>query len=173
MPGKRERGHYGWLAGVVVALLAQMTFSRHVMEGFAYADFLLLFVVYHAATKFEKGGLIAGAVAGFLQDCFSGGPLGLCGISLTLIGYGFGILSRRFLLARPLFYPLAVALASLAHKIDLFLSLGSEKEYWNLRNADEVEVLGLEASKAKKVLQECLDAYTMATEAAEAETVKA
>jgi rod shape-determining protein MreD len=123
---------YLWIAGVLPVLVAQTAFSRHILSSMVYVDFFLLFVVYHATTKFEQGGLAAGATAGLLQDCFSGGPLGVFGISKTVIGYALGALSRKFLLNRPLCYPVALAAASVIHDcivfwlLNVFLKAGAD-----------------------------------------------
>ena len=114
---------YWWTVGAGAALLAQMTFSRHLGTGFAYVDFLLLFVIYHATTKSEEGGLLSGAIAGLLQDSFSGGPFGVFGISKTIIGFGLGKVCGKFLVSKSLLYPAVIGAASLIHDLMLVLLL--------------------------------------------------
>lgn len=52
--------------------------------------------------------------------------------------------------------PRAAALASLAHKIDLQLTLGSESEYWDLRLCDEMQVLGISFEGRRDLLRSCV-----------------
>jgi rod shape-determining protein MreD len=112
-----------WPAGALLAFLAQMIFPRHLMHGFVYVDFLLLFVVFHATSRYEDRGMVAGAVAGLMEDAFSGGPPGLFALSKTILGYGVGKTSRWLMLHRPLFYPAVAGVSSLLHDLLVVLLL--------------------------------------------------
>jgi len=53
-------------------------------------------------------------------------------------------------------FPKSAGLVSFAHKIDLFLSLGSRVDYMNLKTAEEVEYLGLNHNTCTNLLQDCI-----------------
>ena len=61
--------------------------------------------------------------------------------------------------------PRGAALASLSHRIDLYLTLGSESKYFELLHSDEMEVLDFSADQRNLILRTCL---TDSLESAEA-----
>jgi len=56
-------------------------------------------------------------------------------------------------------YMRSAALVSLAHKMDLFLSLTSRREYMELMQSDEVEILGISEAACNKMFTETLDMF--------------
>ena len=61
-------------------------------------------------------------------------------------------------------FPVEAALCSLSHKMDLFLSLGAEREYLALAKSEEMDALSLPTHKRRDVLEEVLTAYRQVTE---------
>jgi len=78
-----------WVA-ILVPLLA-LLFQIYVPLFFGFLSFLempLLVVVYLALMRRDPvRGLLVGAAVGLAQDCWSKNPLGMSGITKTLVGY--------------------------------------------------------------------------------------
>jgi rod shape-determining protein MreD len=88
--------------GVVAALLVQSGLSRLLPSGAPILDPFLLVVVYCALVGGETHGMLAGALAGWVQDVHFGGTvLGFAPLSKVLVGFGVGLAAYRFMLAGP------------------------------------------------------------------------
>lgn len=80
---------------VLLALVLQAFFPVYIRSA-SYLELPLLVTLYFALSKRNpSSGLLLGMVVGLLQDSLSSTPLGLYGISKTLVGYlGSSIGSR-------------------------------------------------------------------------------
>ena len=79
-------------------------------------DLPLLLVIYFAIAKRSPVvGLCSGAVIGILQDALTREPLGVYGISKTVVGYIAGLLGNRIDTDNPLARLLFTFVLSLAH----------------------------------------------------------
>ena len=99
---------------IVVAFVAQTVLGRYFAFMSSYLD---LFTVIAATFGLVRGrlfGMSVGTVAGLIQDAFSGGLLGLNGITKTIVGYVAGIAGHhlivRGLSSRLLFFAAATVL---------------------------------------------------------------
>lgn len=92
-------GFFGIIAG---ALALQTTLAGMIMRGTTALDFVLIAVVYLALRSGPVTGLLAGSVAGLIQDALSSGILGIGGLAKTLVGFLVGVLSTQFIVAAPL-----------------------------------------------------------------------
>jgi rod shape-determining protein MreD len=92
----------GFVAIIAVALALQTTLAGMIMRGTAGIDFVLIAVVYLALSSGPVTGLLAGSVAGLIQDSLSSGILGIGGLAKTLVGFLVGVLSTQFIVAAPL-----------------------------------------------------------------------
>lgn len=90
--GKR---YLAWTAyGLIVLLCTLIQFTPHFLEIAGAKPMLLIAaVVCIAMYTGPTGGLITGAVAGFVWDIFGGGLLGLHGLLLMLCGTACGLLT--------------------------------------------------------------------------------
>jgi rod shape-determining protein MreD len=71
----------------LIALFLQAFLSRH-STSFSYIDLPLLVTIFFAmARRNPVSGLLTGAVIGLAQDALTGLPLGLYGISKTIVGF--------------------------------------------------------------------------------------
>ena len=66
----------GVLVAIALALALQTTLARFVVGGTAALDLVLVVVVYVALTTGPVTGLLAGSVAGIIQDALSSGVIG-------------------------------------------------------------------------------------------------
>lgn len=85
-----------WIIVPLVAILFQVYVPRFV-QALSYLELPLLVTVYFALMNRRPiPGAVAGAVIGLLQDSLSHQPVGLFGISKTLVGYFAASISQRF-----------------------------------------------------------------------------
>jgi rod shape-determining protein MreD len=89
-------------AALVVALAVQSGLSLVAPSWARVFDPFLLVVVYCGLKGGETHGMLAGMVAGWMQDVhFGGRVVGLGGLTKTLIGFGVGLAGTRFQLTEP------------------------------------------------------------------------
>ena len=81
---------------VVIGLFSvQTTFLEIFSLGGVTPDLALIFVVYCGVHFQRNGGIGAGVVIGFVQDCLSGGLLGINTLSKGLTGLFFSVLKDK------------------------------------------------------------------------------
>jgi len=90
------------LAAIFVALALQTTLAGLVIRGTAALDLVLIVVVYIALKSGPVTGLLAGTVAGLIQDALSNPILGIGGLAKTMVGFLAGVLATQFILNGPL-----------------------------------------------------------------------
>jgi rod shape-determining protein MreD len=92
-------------AGIILAiagsLVLQTTLARF-FRGTVAVDLVLIVVVYVALTSGPVTGMLAGTVAGLMQDFLSGGVIGIGGLAKTIVGFLTGIIGTQFIVAQPL-----------------------------------------------------------------------
>ncbi len=97
------------------AVLVETGLSHLIALPGRYLDPFLLVVVYCALHFGETHGMLAGAVAGWVQDVAFGGPvLGLSALSKLGVGFCVGLAGGRFLIATTAARALVVLLAAVA-----------------------------------------------------------
>jgi rod shape-determining protein MreD len=83
-----------WAAVVVTALLLQSTlFSTVTLRG-AKPDLIVLITVVLAYLEGPSSGALAGFVGGMAEDFLLNQPKGITALTLTLVGYGVGMLRQ-------------------------------------------------------------------------------
>ncbi len=98
---------------ILAAVLAQTVLGYFVAAPGRLFDPFLLVVAYCALAGGETHGMLAGAVAGWVQDVMFGGRvLGLSALSKLLVGFGTGLAGRRFLISSTPARALCVFLAT-------------------------------------------------------------
>jgi rod shape-determining protein MreD len=89
-------------AAIVLALAAQTTLAGYVFRASTPIDLVLIAVVYVAIKSGPVMGLMAGTVAGLIQDALAGGILGIGGLAKTIVGFLSGVLGTQFIVTAPL-----------------------------------------------------------------------
>lgn len=89
------------LAALAAALALQTTLTTYVRET-ATLDFVLIVVVYLSLTSGPVVGVVAGSVAGLIQDALSSGVLGIGALAKTLVGFAAGRVGTQFIVTAPL-----------------------------------------------------------------------
>ena len=102
------------MAAILIAIGLQTTLST---QGFGNGalDFVLIVVVYIAIKSGPSTGLVAGTVAGLIQDSLSSGILGIGGLAKTLVGFLAGVLGSQFIVTAPLPRFLLLLMATVLH----------------------------------------------------------
>lgn len=107
----------GWVAAVAIllALAAQTTLSNVMARGGTTIDLVLIVVVYIAIKSGAATGVLAGTVAGLIQDSLSSGVLGIGGLAKTIVGFLAGLLGKQFIVTAPLPRFVLLVMATILH----------------------------------------------------------
>lgn len=90
------------ILAVALALALQTTLGRLTVGGTVAVDLVLVVVTYLALARGPMVGMLAGSVAGLLQDSLASGVIGIGGLSKSLVGYLAGVVAQQFILTAPL-----------------------------------------------------------------------
>jgi rod shape-determining protein MreD len=112
----------GALIAVALALALQTTLAKLLVGGSAAIDLVLVAVISVALTTGPVGGMLAGSMAGLIQDSLSTGVLGIGGLAKSVIGFLAGAISQQFILTSALPRFLMFVGATVAHAA-LFMGL--------------------------------------------------
>jgi rod shape-determining protein MreD len=103
------------LAAILIAIALQTTLASLVFRGSTGIDLVLIVVVFVAIKSGPVTGLLAGTVAGLIQDALSSGILGIGGLAKTVVGFLSGVLGTQFIVTAPLPRFLLLLLATGLH----------------------------------------------------------
>jgi len=92
----------GVLIAIGLALALQTTLAQFVVGGTAAVDLVLVAVVYIALTSGPVSGIMAGSVAGLIQDALSTGVVGIGGLAKATVGFVVGALGQQFIVTSAL-----------------------------------------------------------------------
>ena len=115
------------LLAIAIALALQTTLTRFAVGGTGALDVVLVAVIYVALTTGPVGGMLAGTVAGLIQDALSSGVIGIGGLAKTLVGFLVGAFGQQFIVtaALPRFVMFVAATAlHAAVFMGLYVALG-------------------------------------------------
>ena len=90
------------VAAILISIALQTTLANLVFRGSTAIDLVLIVVVFVAIKSGPVTGLLAGTVAGLIQDALSSGILGIGGLAKTIVGFLSGVLSTQFIVTAPL-----------------------------------------------------------------------
>ena len=117
----------GALIAIALALALQTTLARFVVGGSTPIDLVLVAVVYIALTSGAASGMLAGSVAGLIQDALASPIIGIGGLSKSIVGFVVGAIGQQFIvtaaLPRFVMFMAATALHSLVF-MGLYVLLG-------------------------------------------------
>ena len=92
----------GVLIAIALALALQTTLARFVVGGTTAIDLVLVTVVYIALTSGPVSGMLAGSLAGLIQDQLSTGVLGIGGLAKSIVGFVVGAIGQQFIITAAL-----------------------------------------------------------------------
>lgn len=112
----------GTLVAITVALVMQTTLDRVLAGGAGGVDLVLVAVVYVALTSGPVGGMLAGSLAGIVQDSLGTGIIGVGGLAKSTVGFFAGVFGQQFIVTSAL-PRLAMFLAATVVQAVVFLGL--------------------------------------------------
>jgi len=89
------------LVAIAAALVLQTTLTSLVPQT-AAIDLVLIVVVYVSLSFGPTTGIVAGTVAGLIQDSLSSGIMGIGALAKTLVGFAAGRIGTQFIVTAPL-----------------------------------------------------------------------
>jgi rod shape-determining protein MreD len=92
----------GVFIAIALALALQTTMARFLVGGAAAVDLVLVAVVYVALTTGPVTGMLAGSVAGLIQDSLSTGVVGIGGLAKSIVGFLAGAFGQQFIVTAAL-----------------------------------------------------------------------
>jgi len=92
----------GVFVAIAIALALQTTMARFLIGGSAAVDIVLVAVVYVALTTGPVTGMLAGSVAGLIQDSLSTGVVGIGGLAKSIVGFLAGAFGQQFIVTAAL-----------------------------------------------------------------------
>ena len=92
----------GVLIAIALALALQTTLAPFVVGGTTAIDLVLVAVVYIALTGGPVSGMLAGSIAGLIQDQLSTGVLGIGGLAKSIVGFVVGAIGQQFIVTAAL-----------------------------------------------------------------------
>jgi rod shape-determining protein MreD len=117
----------GVLVAIALALALQTTLTRFVVGGTAAIDLVLVVVVYVALTTGPGTGMLAGSIAGIIQDALSSGVIGIGGLAKSLVGFLAGVIGQQFIVTAALPRFVMFLAATVVHSVvfmGLYVMLG-------------------------------------------------
>lgn len=112
----------GVFIAIALALALQTTLARFLVSGTAAVDLVLVVVVYVALTTGPGTGMLAGSVAGLIQDALSSGVIGIGGLAKSIVGFVAGVIGQQFIVTAAL-PRLVMFLAATAVHAAVFMGL--------------------------------------------------
>lgn len=103
------------VAAILIAIALQTTLANVVFRGGTAIDLVLIVVVFVAIKSGPVTGLLAGTVAGLIQDALSSGILGIGGLAKTIVGFLSGLMGTQFIVSAPLPRFLLLLVATVLH----------------------------------------------------------
>jgi rod shape-determining protein MreD len=92
----------GVVVAIALALALQTTLARFIVGGTAALDLVLVVVTYVALTSGPVTGMLAGSLAGIIQDALSSGVVGIGGLAKSIVGFLAGAIGQQFIVAAAL-----------------------------------------------------------------------
>jgi rod shape-determining protein MreD len=106
---------FGVLIAIALALALQTTLARFLVGGTAALDLVLVVVVYVALTSGPVTGMLAGSLAGIVQDAMSSGVIGVGGLANSIVGFLAGVIGQQFIVTAALPRLLIFLAATVVH----------------------------------------------------------
>ena len=117
----------GGLVAIALALALQTTLDRFLSRAPASVDLVLVAVVYVALTSGPVGGMLAGSLAGIIQDSLATGIVGVGGLAKSIVGFFAGAFGQQFIVTAALPRLVMFLAATVVHALvfmGLYLVLG-------------------------------------------------
>jgi rod shape-determining protein MreD len=112
------------LIAIALAIALQTTLARLLVGGVAAFDLVLVVVVYVALRSGPVAGMLAGSVAGIIQDALSIGVIGIGGLAKSIVGFAVGVVGQQFIVTAALPRLVIFLGSTVAHAVMLMALYG-------------------------------------------------
>lgn len=110
-----------FLIGLLIALTLHSLLGSFFPNALAFFNPYIVLVVYYSMGGNLFGAIVAGVIAGLVQDSFSGSLFGLHAFALTFCGYLVAYINSRLVLRGPLAFGLSLVGSVILHEIVIFI----------------------------------------------------
>ena len=105
---------------IALALMAQTTLARFLVDGDTHVDLVLVAVILAALSGGSIVGLWTGTVGGLFQDVLSGGIVGVSGLAKSIVGVLVGVVVAKFVVSTIWHRAVILVLATITHALCFF-----------------------------------------------------
>jgi len=110
-----------FVIGLLIALTLHSLLDSFFPNALAFFNPYVILVVYYSMGGNILGAIIAGVVAGFVQDAFSGAIFGLHAFSLTVCAYAVAYVNSRLVLRGTLEFGACLGGAVILNELVIYL----------------------------------------------------
>lgn len=110
-----------FIIGLLIALTIHSLLNSFFPNALAFFSPYIILVVYYAMGGNLFGTIVAGVIAGLVEDAFSGAIFGLHAFSLTVIGYLVAYVAARLVLRGTLAFGLALAGSVIVNEVVIYV----------------------------------------------------
>jgi rod shape-determining protein MreD len=110
-----------FVIGLLIALTLHALLDNFFPNALAFFDPYLVLVVYYSMGGNLVGAMVAGVIAGLVQDSFSGAIFGLHAFSLTFVGYLVAYINSWLVLRGPVFFGVALIGSTILNEIVIYI----------------------------------------------------
>lgn len=110
-----------FIIGLLIALTIHSLLNSFFPNALAFFSPYVILVVYYAMGGNLFGTIVAGVIAGLVDDAFSSAIFGLHAFSLTVIGYLVAYVASRLVLRGTLAFGLALAASVIINEIVIYV----------------------------------------------------
>ncbi len=110
-----------YVIGLLLALTLHSLLDSFFPNALAFFNPYVILVVYYSMGGNVLGAIVAGVVAGFVQDAFSGAIFGLHAFSLTVCAYAVATINSRLVLRGTMFFAACLAGAVIVNELVMYI----------------------------------------------------
>ena len=110
-----------FVIGLLLALTLHSLLDSFFPNALAFFDPYIILVVYYSMGGNVLGAIVAGVMAGLVQDAFSGAIFGLHAFSLTVCAYIVAYINSRLVLRGTLFFGACLGGAVIVNELMIYI----------------------------------------------------
>jgi rod shape-determining protein MreD len=110
-----------FIVGLLGTLTLHAVLNKFVPNTLVFFNPYVILIVYYAMGGYLTGAIVAGVIAGFVQDAFSLSIFGVSAFSLTICGYIVAYINSRLVLKGNLSFGACLAGSTLLNEIIVYV----------------------------------------------------
>ncbi|MGA7617700.1 MAG: rod shape-determining protein MreD [Thermoanaerobaculia bacterium] len=126
-----------YIVGLILALTLHSLLDNFYPNALAFFNPYLILVIYYSMGGNLVGAIVAGTVAGFVQDAFTNAIFGMHAFALTLVGYMVAYVNSRIVLRGVVAFGGALAAGVIVNELLIYVLV-------NILLRQPVELMGQE-----------------------------